>query len=270
VTASAASEVGPGPLPGREHTRPQVFVLPPSVPRARPHRAGATLHERRADASAERQRSRRFRDQVLSAALGVPAHDLRFDIETGGRPRLVEPAGVDVSVTHAGRAVGVAIAAGPAIGIDLEPIRAELAATGRFRRAFSDAEWSTIHGAQDPDLELLRTWTQKEALLKALGLGLTVPLRDVLRGGARLAPSTLELRPPGDLDPLSRTWSVWSFAPLPGYVGACAVSAPVATSLPPRVRVCARRAAAALPALRTVPNPWVEVRRSTMRTGGRR
>jgi phosphopantetheinyl transferase len=252
VTASAAAEVGTGPEPGHGRVQPQVHVLAPSRRCSRSGRA--TLRECCADALAERHRSRWFRDQVLGAVLGVPADTLRFEVEPGGKPHLVEPSGVDFNVSHTAGAVGVAVIPGLAVGIDLERVR-PLPARRRLRRAFSAAEWAAIGAARDLDRELLLTWTRKEALLKALGLGLTVPLPGVLDGAVRLAEDVVELPFPGHLDPLSRAWSVWSFTPLPGYVGACAVAAPVTSSLPPRVRVRARPTPAALPGPRTEVRP---------------
>jgi phosphopantetheinyl transferase len=252
---TASDEVGPGPRPGHERVQPQVHVLPPLRRCSRCRGSVATLQERRADAVAERRRARWFRDQVLGATLGVPPGDLRFEGGAGEKPHLVKPPGVDFNVSHTAGAVVVAIVFGRAAGIDLERIRPLSARRRRLRRAFSAAEWDAISAAEDPDRELLLTWTRKEALLKALGLGLTVPVQGVLDDAAWLAEDVIELRPSGHLDPLFRTWCVWSFTPLPGYVGACGVGAPVTSSLPPRVRVHARPRAAALPGPRTDARP---------------
>jgi 4'-phosphopantetheinyl transferase len=254
VSAFAGAEAGSGPQPAHERPQAQVHVLPPPRRCSRSGRSAATLRERHADALAERQRSRWFRDEVLSAALGVPAEDLGFELEPGGKPHLVKPSRIDFSVSHTTGTVAVVTLLGRAVGIDLERIRL-LPARRRLHRAFSVTEWTAINAAGDPERELLLTWTRKEALLKALGLGLTVPLQGLLDGAVRLAEDLIELRPPGHLDPLSRTWWIWSFAPLPGFVGACAVGAPVTSSLPPSVRVHAGPTPAALPVPRADARP---------------
>jgi 4'-phosphopantetheinyl transferase len=254
VSASAAAEVGSGPQPGPERTQAQVHVLPPLRRCSRSGRSAATLRGRQADALAERQRSRWFRDQVLSAALGVSADDLGFEVEPGGKPHLVKPSRIDFSVSHTTGAVAVVTLLGRAVGIDLERVR-PLPARRRIHRAFSATDRAAIDAAGDPDRELLLTWTRKEALLKALGMGLTVPLQGLLDDAVRPAEDVIELLPPGHLDPLARTWSIWSFTPLPGFVGACAVGAPVTSSLPPSVRVHARPTPTALPGPRADARP---------------
>jgi len=48
------------------------------------------------------------------------------------------------------------------------------------RLVFSDAERDELEHAPDPVLAFLNGWTRKEAYVKALGLGLTAPLTEII------------------------------------------------------------------------------------------
>lgn len=94
-----------------------------------------------------------------------------------GRPRLPE-LHLQVSVAHGGDVVTVAVADGAAVGIDVEPIRP--VETDVIRTACAPEEWPLITGAT----AFARVWTRKEAVLKALGTGLSIE------------PATLVVSPP--------------------------------------------------------------------------
>lgn len=198
--------LGMGPSDGTE---------PEPNSRSLAHRRRAVTHQRRQAAW--------LRDQLLSAMTDPPGGAFRVTRNEQGRPELLSPNKVDFSVSHTDGAVGVAAVEGGHVGFDLERDR-PLGTTGdHLQRAFDRAEWDTITSAANPRLMLLRLWTMKEALLKAIGIGLTVPLATVLAGAER-QPGLLELRAGPKLDPLGRHWRVSMLTPLPGYVGAYAVS----------------------------------------------
>ncbi|MFE8012694.1 4'-phosphopantetheinyl transferase family protein [Streptomyces antibioticus] len=101
-----------------------------------------------------------------------------------GKPRLDRPGSVepyDFSVTHSGEIVGVAVCRGAEVGLDVEeadsPVDVALAA----RTALAAPELAALNALPPADRKaaFLRTWTRKEAVLKALGAGLTLPLRDL-------------------------------------------------------------------------------------------
>ena len=97
-----------------------------------------------------------------------------------GRPYLAE-SGVDFNITHSGSKVFCAVertsgqgnAPTPRVGIDAEEMsgRGQLRTSDLARRWFSENEQATFYA--EPTKEcFLRIWTRKEALGKALGLGL--------------------------------------------------------------------------------------------------
>ncbi|MET9129499.1 4'-phosphopantetheinyl transferase family protein [Streptomyces antibioticus] len=127
---------------------------------------------------------------VLGELLGLPSARVplrRVCPRCGGphgKPRLDMPGSVepyDFSVTHSGEIIGVAVCRGAEVGLDVEeadsPVDVALAA----RTALAAPEQAALNALPPADRKaaFLRTWTRKEAVLKALGTGLTLPLRDL-------------------------------------------------------------------------------------------
>ncbi len=135
--------------------------------------------------------------RVLSQALDMPPEHLPLYRSHTGQPRLAVP-GLHTSLAHCAGWVAIALGEGGPVGVDVEPrdtasLRpvADLVCTSREAEAMQRA------GA-DFDARLLELWVRKEAVLKALGLGLArpmasfqapvgVPLRLRDAQGARLA-----------------------------------------------------------------------------------
>ncbi|MET9359905.1 4'-phosphopantetheinyl transferase superfamily protein [Streptomyces sp. NPDC006632] len=95
-----------------------------------------------------------------------------------GRPR-IEGARLDVSVSYAGSVVVVAVSHGARVGVDVETVgllTSRHAAV--LQRALGADELSTLEKTPEDARAtwLLRRWTYKEAVVKATGDGLRVPL----------------------------------------------------------------------------------------------
>jgi len=113
---------------------------------------------------------------VLGPLVGSAAQQLAFDrtCRCGaphGKPVL--PGGPGFSLTHAGDLVGLAVRPDGPVGLDVEQARAvaDLAAlAGHVRSPVESAR-----GGVDPEA-FFRTWTRKEALVKATGEGLSAPM----------------------------------------------------------------------------------------------
>lgn len=79
--------------------------------------------------------------------------------------------GDDFNISHTDKIVVCAIAHDNRIGIDIErPLPLDI---DDFRQQFSNAEWNHIHRASDSLQTFFEYWTAKEAVLKAIGTGLT-------------------------------------------------------------------------------------------------
>lgn len=173
---------------------------------------------------------------LLGRRLGLPPRDLVFAVEPGGRPYLectcnkVPPV---FSLSHSHDCIAIAIADTGPIGIDVERIRTGTSMDAIIRRFFKPAErdaWETLPAA-DREPAFLRLWTRKEAILKAIGLGLPGLDKLVISIDDGIPHPVLALE--GDPQAPSRWWCS-SWAPSPGYLATLAATAePVAFT--PRV-----------------------------------
>lgn len=127
----------------------------------------------------------------LAAWTGTAPTALRVDttcLRCGGdhgKPRLVGPgAEVQFSIAHAGGRVAVAVAHDVPVGVDVESVAV------RETHALSDLGTGILAPAELVDYRALAPearphalavwWSRKEAVLKATGAGLTLPMRSVV------------------------------------------------------------------------------------------
>jgi len=164
---------------------------------------------------------------VIAELVGCRPEQLVLDRTCGscGRPhgpvRLTDRSGWELSVTHAGDWVGLAVAGDP-VGIDIEPVdaagdveevHADLLAPAELRVLDSGAPGGRAVG-------LLRYWTRKEATLKAARVGLTTPLTELVVSAPN-EPAAVLARPAG--------WEAWPPVRLadlegpPGHVACMAI-----------------------------------------------
>lgn len=117
---------------------------------------------------------------VLAGCCRRPAAELAFRTDANGRPEL-DPVPGDppacFSLTHCHGLVAVAVAGGRAVGVDAEPACRPDLTLDLARQVFAPAEVAALAALPEADrpLALVETWTLKEALAKALGLGLALP-----------------------------------------------------------------------------------------------
>jgi len=117
------------------------------------------------------------------------------------------------------------------VGVDVERVRPIPEADGIVQRFFSAAEQAALRSVSSQDrIECFcRWWTVKEAILKAVGGGLTLPLDQFEFSLGPGQPARL-VCVGGDADH-ARGWSVVELQPAEGYVAAVAVESP-------EVRLC--------------------------------
>jgi 4'-phosphopantetheinyl transferase len=159
---------------------------------------------------------------ILGLYLGERPDRLAFGLGPHGKPALIGPR-IEFNLSHAGGLGLLAVALGRRVGVDVEPIRPIDSMDGIVARFFSGRERSDI-AALPPDRRLdafFRTWTSKEAYLKATGLGLTFPLEGFDVESNPAAPPRL-LAVSGQPDEPAR-WTLHDLEPGPGYVGTLAV-----------------------------------------------
>ena len=151
------------------------------LPQLDPERSARALSCRR-DADAARIVGAGLLLQQALLRHGIPVSEQMTERDSFGKPHLVNRADLHFSLSHCDDLAVCAISNHP-VGVDAELPRCSASLA---QRHFHPEEAAFSH---DPD-KLCRIWTAKEAFLKALGLGLTVPLNSFL---VRILPDQLQL-----------------------------------------------------------------------------
>jgi len=144
-----------------------------------------------------------------------------------GKPYAPTLAGIDFNLSHARDHVLIAIARAQPLGIDLERIDREIRIEDLARRYFSSTEAEALE-TLPAELRLpafLRLWTSKEAVLKALGAGISFGLEKVSFALDAVGNPTglLDIAP--EAGPREK-WQIASLEPAPGFLGAIAWHGP--------------------------------------------
>jgi 4'-phosphopantetheinyl transferase len=182
----------------------------------------------RSEDRARARLSRSLRRAVLSRYLGCSPERLQFACGEFGKPRLDAPrTSLEFNIAHSGDWVLLAVGDGVPIGVDVEEQRPLHDHTEIAERFFSCAERAALRGLPKHEQQraFFVAWTRKEAVLKALGTGLSTPLDsfDVeLRPNrtARLVGSRVPA-----LDP--RRWTLADVDVGHGYAAAVAAAGPL-------------------------------------------
>jgi 4'-phosphopantetheinyl transferase len=189
----------------------------------------------------ERERVRRFhfeRDRrchliargllrtLLGRYVGMAPDALRFDYSPFGKPSLAASLmtrALQFNVSHAGELLLIAVAAGRTLGIDVEHIRTDIAVgeiAARFFSAHERDALATLPG----DLQqqaFYDCWTRKEAYIKAVGDGLSLPLDQFDVAFLPGEPARLLATRPDPAE--ARRWSLRELQVADGYKAALAV-----------------------------------------------
>jgi 4'-phosphopantetheinyl transferase len=163
---------------------------------------------------------------ILARYLDLPARRLEFNHNAYGKPELTLEDGGDwlkFNLSHSHNLALVAVSVKRALGVDIEQIRTDLADEKIAQRFFSSREVADLQSlpADQRSQAFFACWTRKEAFIKALGHGLSMPLDafdvSLLPGEpARI----IQTRP----DPAQALqWNLHSLWPGVGYIGALVV-----------------------------------------------
>jgi 4'-phosphopantetheinyl transferase len=143
--------------------------------RARAARFHAELHQHRFTVAHARLR------QTLAAALRATPKELEFVAGSHGKPQLADAwasCGLQFNLSHSGNCALVGWLWDRAIGVDIELWRPMNDAPALVRRFFSPVEiaaWEALP-AEAREEAFFNCWTRKEAYVKAVGRGLSLPL----------------------------------------------------------------------------------------------
>jgi 4'-phosphopantetheinyl transferase len=117
---------------------------------------------------------------ILSQYLPIPPHKIEFAYGNRGKPFLkANPQHLEFNLTHSDEMAICAITKNASIGIDIQKIE-EKYNPGIAKRFFSTAENQDLEKlpAAERNAAFCSLWSCKEALIKAVGEGLYVPLGD--------------------------------------------------------------------------------------------
>ena len=118
----------------------------------------------------------------LLKPLGI--NDLEFSYNEHGKPFPTHHPNVHFNLSHCKNGIAVVVDNAP-VGIDIESFRRINDAL--MRRTMNDEELALIQSADNPTTAFIALWTQKEAVLKLRGTGISTDLHHVLDGmGYRL------------------------------------------------------------------------------------
>ncbi|MCY3611083.1 MAG: 4'-phosphopantetheinyl transferase superfamily protein [Gemmatimonadetes bacterium] len=115
--------------------------------------------------------------RVLGNLTGDHPATIRFQYGEHGKPFLAD--GPVFNQSHSSERVMIGVAAQGRLGIDIEKRRTVRLMSEIARKNFAPAESELFRHTPAPDRQhvFFQLWTCKEAFLKALGVGLTAPLR---------------------------------------------------------------------------------------------
>ncbi len=112
-----------------------------------------------------------------------------FEYGEHGKPRIVGHPEVHFNLSHCRQAVVCAVSHQP-VGVDVESVR-------EYKESLIDYtmnvdEQALIRRAERPEVAFTRLWTQKEALLKLTGEGISRDLKTVLSQASGVSFTTVE------------------------------------------------------------------------------
>ena len=159
---------------------------------------------------------------ILGGYLGVDPRGIEFRRGPRGKPYLAAE-GPFFNLSHSGKLALIAVG-GVELGLDLEKVRHLERFDEIGRRHFSESEFAALDALEGDarQLAFYRCWTRKEAYIKALGEGLSMPL-DTFDVSLCDTPKLLACR---DGREHAENWSLHDVSPGPEFVAACAVRAP--------------------------------------------
>lgn len=169
--------------------------------------------------------------RVLAGYLGCAPDEIAFRYSEHGKPLLANRPSqlpIEFSLAHSADQALLAVTCAGRVGVDLEQIRPLEDLAGVARSAFSPRECSDLFSFAPAaqHAAFFRVWSRKEAVLKALGTGFSLPSRSFDVSVLGDADPRLESTPPGILR--REDWSLLDVPAPDGFAAAVAVEHPSA------------------------------------------
>ena len=115
--------------------------------------------------------------RALGRLTGTRPERIRFSHGKHGKPYLGD--GPSFNQSHSGERIMIAMSNEGRLGVDIEKVRTVRLMAELAEKHFARDEVTLLRAtpARDRQAMFFRLWTHKEAFTKALGVGLTIPLR---------------------------------------------------------------------------------------------
>ncbi len=165
---------------------------------------------------------------LLGRYLGLRPERLRFAVAAHGKPFLEAGPGeptLRFNLSHSDEVVLLGLGTEARFGVDVERIHPRASLEQIARRFFSPREVAALRGLA-PELKtraFFSCWTRKEAYVKALGEGLSHPLKSF---SVSLAPDEPAALLESSSGRAGESWWLEDVSPAPGYAGAVASEGP--------------------------------------------
>lgn len=184
------------------------FALLSADEKARARRFHSILHQQRFIAAHAGLRI------ILSRYLEISPEKVTFAYTTFGKPYIPSHPALQFNLSHSQDKAILAITYHQSIGADLEKIKTnyQLALAERF---FHPAEIAYLQQASiQPENKFYDLWTRKEAILKAIGTGLRIPLNSFSVVNENNPSALIKLQ--------NENWRILSLSLLDGFTSAIA------------------------------------------------
>lgn len=162
--------------------------------------------------------------QTLASYLNRHPSEIEFCYNSHGKPEIEETQQLRFNLSHSQGIALVAVTQNRDIGVDVEFIRDDFPCEEIAQQFFSEAETATLQ-VLPQHLKIpafFACWTRKEALIKATGKGLSLPLN---KFDVSLTPGEpAELLHTAWDESEAQRWTLQAMIPDAGYIGALAVA----------------------------------------------
>jgi len=172
--------------------------------------------------------ARGFLRTILGGYLKRHPSELKFRYNNFGKPFLADEfaaSKLQFNLAHSHGLALYSVTLDSEIGVDIERVRPEVATTELAQRFFAPEEVKVLMDLPPADRTrgFFECWTCKEAVLKARGSGLALPLDDfVVAFGPNATPGLLSAK---DDPQAAGRWIIRRLFPADGYAGSLAMQA---------------------------------------------
>jgi 4'-phosphopantetheinyl transferase len=167
--------------------------------------------------------------QILAKYTGTDPDRLEFAYGEKGKPVLAAPwrdSRIEFNVSHSHELALCAVALGRELGVDIEEVRPPYDFEAIANQFFGTEEVAVLNGLSGEAklAGFFACWTRKEAVLKAVGTGLSIPLNRVIVAILPDEPAAV-LKFKGETGE-QQEWWMQNLEPALGYAGAVTSAGP--------------------------------------------